>query len=67
MAPQVALTVAFTLAALILWRVTRTKRSLPFPPGPKGIPILGNALQMPTQYEHETYREWAQKYSTYYV
>ncbi|KZS94044.1 cytochrome P450 [Sistotremastrum niveocremeum HHB9708] len=36
--------------------------SLPYPPGPKGIPILGNALQVPLKTPWIKFTEWAAVY-----
>ncbi|TFK24835.1 cytochrome P450 [Coprinopsis marcescibilis] len=33
-------------------------RGLPPPPSPKGLPFIGNALDVPTKYEWEVYRRW---------
>ncbi|KAK2467136.1 hypothetical protein APHAL10511_000685 [Amanita phalloides] len=32
------------------------------PPGPPGLPVVGNALDMPTENEWLTYSDWGQKY-----
>ncbi|TFK20134.1 cytochrome P450 98A3 [Coprinopsis marcescibilis] len=37
-------------------------KGLPLPPGPKGLPVLGNALQIPQTKAWLVYDEWAKKY-----
>ncbi|KZS92752.1 cytochrome P450 [Sistotremastrum niveocremeum HHB9708] len=37
-------------------------RRLPYPPGPRGIPILGNALQMPKKDHWLTFGKWAAEF-----
>ena len=37
----------------------------PTPPGPRGIPILGNALQIPSEYNWLTFTLWAKEYGQY--
>lgn len=32
------------------------------PPGPRGLPLLGNVLQLPTQEPWRVYKEWEEKY-----
>lgn len=39
-------------------------RGLPLPPGPKGLPLIGNLLDMPKDFEWETYHQWCKEFST---
>jgi hypothetical protein len=32
------------------------------PPGPKGWPLIGNMLGMPSTFEWKTYKEWSAQY-----
>ena len=47
---------------LFLHVVRRSRRTLPFPPGPKGLPIVGNALDMPCKNPWLTYGRWGKQY-----
>ena len=47
------------LTAIVLLR----KRSLS-PPGPRGWPVIGNALNLPSSKYWLTYDRWAKKYGT---
>ncbi|KAH9039868.1 cytochrome P450, partial [Lactarius pseudohatsudake] len=37
---------------------------LPYPPGPKRIPIIGNLLDMPSREEWVTYKKWSDQYGS---
>ena len=40
----------------------RNPAGLPYPPGPKGYPIIGNLFDMPSEKEWLTFAEWGAKY-----
>ncbi|KAJ4469274.1 cytochrome P450 [Lentinula aciculospora] len=42
----------------------RTRRRLPLPPGPKRLPIVGNALDYPTDTPWVKYAEWSREYGS---
>ncbi|KAI9467402.1 cytochrome P450 [Lactarius psammicola] len=41
--------------------VRSSKRRLPYPPGPKSLPIVGNLFSMPSREEWVTYRKWSEQ------
>ena len=52
-----------TGVGLFAWLLNKkTKQRLPFPPGPKPLPIIGNLLDMPREKEWLVYEQWAQKH-----
>ncbi|KAH9477961.1 Cytochrome P450 monooxygenase 208 [Psilocybe cubensis] len=62
---------AFTalLAAIVLALITRkllktTKEKKLFPPGPKGLPLIGNALDFPTENLGPAYTQWGKQYNS---
>ncbi|KZT36776.1 cytochrome P450 [Sistotremastrum suecicum HHB10207 ss-3] len=53
---------AVLIAGLLYKLLARPQSHPPYPPGPKGIPILGNALQLPPNKIWATFAEWAPVY-----
>ncbi|KAF9459217.1 cytochrome P450 [Collybia nuda] len=57
--PQIVVSVfiAATLSVLVLWgRKPRT------PPGPRGWPFIGNALDIPTKHPWKVYSQWSEDF-----
>ncbi|KAF8631286.1 hypothetical protein AX15_002609 [Amanita polypyramis BW_CC] len=51
--------ISLVLFALIVLRlISRSKRIPTLPPGPKGYPLIGNALDMPVEREWLTFAKW---------
>jgi hypothetical protein len=46
----------------LLKRILSSNRAPPLPPGPKGYPVIGNLLDIPTEREWETYAHWSEEY-----
>ncbi|KAI0650117.1 cytochrome P450 [Trametes meyenii] len=53
---------AILVAVILLNRLFSRKRQGPLPPGPKGLPIIGNMLDMPASHEWRTYAQWGQRW-----
>ena len=46
-------------------RRKRNPLNLPYPPGPKGVPVLGNLFDIPTSgYIYKTFRQWGRELGT---
>ena len=60
----IVLSFIFTLQA---FRDYRRRRGLPYPPGPRPLPIIGNLLDIPMESSWLTYSQLAKKYGTSYV
>ena len=56
-----ALVVGFSGFTLLVMRARRRRR-LPYPPGPKSLPVVGNLFSMPSQQGWVTYRKWSEQF-----
>lgn len=51
-----------------VWLAVRKKSTpLPYPPGPKGLPIIGNALDVNPKEPQSTYAEWGNTYGLFFI
>jgi len=52
--------VLIVLALLILNAIFRPSRTFSLPPGPKGLPLVGNILNMPSEKEWLIFARWGE-------
>ena len=51
-----------SLAAFLAIRDRQRRRGLPYPPGPRPLPLLGNLLDIPKEFSWLTYTHLSKKY-----
>ena len=56
------LVVAVVVVAVLRRMKRRDGSTLPLPPGPPRLPVIGNMLDMPKHNMHETFRDMCAKY-----
>ncbi|KAH6899483.1 O-methylsterigmatocystin oxidoreductase [Coprinopsis sp. MPI-PUGE-AT-0042] len=59
--PFVATSVLVGTLTLLRFSLRR-KESTPLPPGPRGYPLIGNVLDIPTEHPWQVYSDWSKKY-----
>jgi hypothetical protein len=57
-----ALAAATFVALATSFYYQRQRTRLPYPPGPRGFPIIGHFLTFPKRFVWLTFTEWGQKY-----
>ena len=57
---DILLAVVVALSGLAFLVARTGRRRLPYPPGPRRLPIVGNLFSMPSQEEWVTYMKWSQ-------
>ncbi|KAF8154968.1 OrdA protein [Crassisporium funariophilum] len=51
------------LGVFVIWLYIQSKKTQgTLPPGPKGLPVIGNVADMPAQQEWVTFAEWGRKW-----
>jgi len=60
------LVVAFAFIALGILYSRQRQKKLPFPPGPKRLPVVGNLFDMPAGSEWITYKQWGKLYGAFF-
>jgi hypothetical protein len=55
----------FVTILYLLKQFIVARPSLPYPPGPRGLPFVRNLFDWPSSNECDTFTEWAHKYGMY--
>ena len=63
--PQLVAILATVALVFLYLRRKNARPRLPLPPGPKGLPVIGNLRDMPTSFEWETYHKWSKEHGTF--
>ena len=56
------LVVVSSLAALLAIRDYQIRRGLPYPPGPRPLPLIGNLFDIPKEFSWLSYTRYSRKY-----
>lgn len=60
---KLTLALVFLTGCLFAWYAGERRKRLPPPPGPPGLPLLGNVFGVPLKEAWLTYMEWAKRFS----
>ena len=52
---------AVVVVAIVVIYLNQRRNRYPYPPGPKGLPILGNVLDIPEQRQWLAYARWGRE------
>ncbi|KIK57867.1 hypothetical protein GYMLUDRAFT_736512 [Collybiopsis luxurians FD-317 M1] len=55
---------ALFFATTLLYIFSKRRSNHPLPPGPPGLPLVGNVLNAPSSFEWVKYAEWAKEYDS---
>jgi hypothetical protein len=65
--PAILLAVSFVGLTVWLYNIfVKKPNPAPFPPGPKGLPLLGNIADLPTSQPWDTFSKWGEIYGKFY-
>ena len=64
---SVASFLALVLILAVAVRFNGRRSRMRLPPGPRGLPLIGNALDMPSSHPWETFSEWGKKWGKYHT
>jgi hypothetical protein len=53
--------ITLLIGLLFLDQLRRKHRRFPLPPGPRGLPIIGNVLEIPAERPWITYSQWSKQ------
>ena len=53
---------ALAVTLVVYGQLTKKRLPAPLPPGPKGLPLLGNILDLPQSEPWKTFGSWGDKY-----
>jgi len=56
------LVIVFSLVAFLVVRGYRRRSGLPYPPGPRPLPLIGNLLDIPKESSWLEYTQMSKKY-----
>ena len=60
------LVLVFCLAAFLAIRDHQRRRGLPYPPGPRPLPLIGNLLDIPKEFSWLLYTQLSKKHGMIY-
>ena len=55
------------IIALYTIRGYRRRRGLPYPPGPPGLPLIGNFFDIPSTFPWLAYTDYSKKYGMHFI